>query len=169
MSRKKRAAVQEAVVALRRHFGMTQQQLATEMNVGVMTISRWETSRVPTGFSLFRLLSLARNYNLSEIASVFEDAWSKETNRIFVRNARILPSQAAAAALGEIRAASWHPVIGPEYAKILRLLESVLQLDREVMGDSERLKATSQNLKKELEELAQELKKDEEKRTQTKG
>ncbi len=48
----------EQVLALRQHLGMTQQELAQELNVRQQTVSEWETGQhTPRGASV-RMLSI---------------------------------------------------------------------------------------------------------------
>lgn len=52
MARKRRSWDPERVRALRQHLGMTQQELAQELNVRQQTVSEWETGQYqPRGAS----------------------------------------------------------------------------------------------------------------------
>jgi len=59
---------------LRVNLGMTQQQLSAAMGLGLVTVSRWETSRPPSGGSLARLALFAYAKKQSEIAAIFHEA-----------------------------------------------------------------------------------------------
>ena len=48
----------EQVLALRQHLGMTQQELAEELNVRQQTVSEWETSQYRPRGASERLLSV---------------------------------------------------------------------------------------------------------------
>ncbi len=48
----------EQVLALRQHLGMTQQELAEEMNVRQQTVSEWETGQYRPRGASERLLSV---------------------------------------------------------------------------------------------------------------
>ena len=48
----------EQVLALRQHLGMTQQELAEELNVRQQTVSEWETSQYRPRGTSERLLSV---------------------------------------------------------------------------------------------------------------
>jgi DNA-binding transcriptional regulator YiaG len=66
-------AAQQAVVDLRRVLNLSQQKLATLMGKSIVTVARWETSRPPTGASLYELLMFAHRRDLKDIARVFAD------------------------------------------------------------------------------------------------
>jgi transcriptional regulator with XRE-family HTH domain len=78
MSTKKRSPVQQGIIALRRKLGMSQQDLAVAMDKNMMSISRWETSREPRGYSLLQLSHFAHSQQAPEIAQIFEDALRTE-------------------------------------------------------------------------------------------
>ncbi len=121
MSTKKRTPIQEAVVALRKRLQLTQQQLAVAMNVTVVTVCRWETSRPPSGLSLLQLDGFARGSGANEIAETFKAAISEECPRQYIVTR--LPERAGEAALTELRAYKDVPCIDREYRKALRALE----------------------------------------------
>jgi transcriptional regulator with XRE-family HTH domain len=56
---KPRTALQQALVALRRHLGITQLQLALELNVTPGTTARWETTQPPRGRALEQIANFA--------------------------------------------------------------------------------------------------------------
>ena len=74
--------VQEAVIELRRNLNLTQQMLALQMGKAMMTVSRWERFRPPTGRSLEELESFARRVGQIELARVFQGArWAEEHDK----------------------------------------------------------------------------------------
>ena len=58
MARRKAVWDSERVKALRRHLGMTQQEMAQEMNTRQQTISEWETGLYQPRGASERLLSI---------------------------------------------------------------------------------------------------------------
>jgi transcriptional regulator with XRE-family HTH domain len=74
MSRKKKTAVQQALIAMRKKFNLTQQQLAKAMKVTLVTVSRWESSRSPTGASLAQLAAFAQQAGDVESAGLFHES-----------------------------------------------------------------------------------------------
>jgi transcriptional regulator with XRE-family HTH domain len=185
MSTEKKEPVQKAVIALRQHLGMTQQQFAEGLDVTVVTVCRWETSRPPTGFSLFRLLFLAREHKLTEIAAALAKSVDEGLKRNLIRHLReaeaflkareatrrdlrqfAVPraaSRTAETALSQLYATKDHPLIGSAYLKILRVIEEALSIAERVFFDntvaSQMFALTHEDLKQELE--------DEEKRSKT--
>src|SRR5262245_35618692 len=116
MSRKKeRDPIQKAITALRQQIGLTQNGLAFEMEVAILTISRWETSKTAVRLNLYRLWDLAREYGLTEIAKVFEEAWLNGGRR-GVRRQLILrrPGRVSDTALNDLRLHRFHPLIDPD-------------------------------------------------------
>jgi transcriptional regulator with XRE-family HTH domain len=74
MSSEKRSGKTEtqlAVVELRKHAGMTQQQLAVEMGLSIVTVTRWETSRPPQGIYLLHLASIAKKLKRPDLQRIF--------------------------------------------------------------------------------------------------
>ena len=66
---------QQAVIDLRRALGgISQQRLATLMGKSIVTVSRWENLRPPSGQSLYELLLFAERRGQKEIARVFATA-----------------------------------------------------------------------------------------------
>jgi transcriptional regulator with XRE-family HTH domain len=168
-TKKRRTPVQEAVLALRKQLGLTQQQLAVAMNVTVVTVCRWETSRPPSGFSLVQLMMFARRCDTAELSNLFEKhIWeeirsSQQQQRQYVITR--LPDRAAETALSELRARKDHPLIGAEYVKVLRTIERAIRLLTEQVSATDA--GASQMLQQTHEDLKQELR-DEENRTKTK-
>jgi transcriptional regulator with XRE-family HTH domain len=167
LSTRKKTPIQQAIINLRERLHLTQQQLAMAMNVTVVSVCRWETSRPPAGFSLVQLMDFARRSGAADLADIFEKAvWgdihgnvSPERQYIVLR----IPGRAPETALNELRAAKDHPLVGPEYRKVLRDLEHGVKLLEKVLagdpGASELLRLTRRDLEEELEH--------EEKRTKT--
>jgi transcriptional regulator with XRE-family HTH domain len=163
MSRKKRTPLQEAVLALRERLHLTQQQLATAMDVTVVTVCRWETTREPSGLSLAQLMMFARSRGEAELGDVFEEAIWKVIGPLSRWRWEDKRQLAVEAALSELRARRDDPLIGPEYRKILRAIERAVRLivEHGPAGDASVLPVlqTYRDLKQELH--------DEKKRTQT--
>jgi transcriptional regulator with XRE-family HTH domain len=67
------APAQQAVVDLRRALNLSQQKLATLMGKSIVTVARWETSRPPTGASLYELLLFAERRGQRDIARALAD------------------------------------------------------------------------------------------------
>lgn len=64
-----RHPVQSAIIRLRRELGITQQQLAVELGKAVVTVARWETSRLPSPEELAALIQYAVDRKQDAIAS----------------------------------------------------------------------------------------------------
>jgi DNA-binding transcriptional regulator YiaG len=73
-------AGQQAVIDLRRALNLSQQKLATLMGKSIVTVARWETSRPPTGASVYELLMFAHRRGLEDIARVFADVIGEAGN-----------------------------------------------------------------------------------------
>jgi transcriptional regulator with XRE-family HTH domain len=71
---------QQAVIDLRRALGLSQQKLATLMGKSIVTVARWETSRPPTGASLYELLLFAERRGQREVARALADVLGKAGN-----------------------------------------------------------------------------------------
>lgn len=71
--------VSSAVAELRTAAGMTQQGLAHFLGVGVPTVGRWETVRVPDKKFLKELLGMAINMERPELGEVFRLALVENT------------------------------------------------------------------------------------------
>jgi transcriptional regulator with XRE-family HTH domain len=75
------APEQQAIIDLRRALGgISQQRLATMMNKSIVTVSRWENARPPSGQSLYELLLFAERRGLREIARAFATAIQEAGN-----------------------------------------------------------------------------------------
>jgi transcriptional regulator with XRE-family HTH domain len=82
MSREKRLEdTQRAVVALRQHRQMTQQQFAVYLDVAITTVARWETFRPPSGPSLRRLREVAIEFGRLDLEDIFWSAIAMEVHR----------------------------------------------------------------------------------------
>lgn len=68
-----RQDVRQTMRELRKTLGLTQQQLAVRLEMAVVTVARWETSRPPELYSLLRLSEFAAENRLLEIAHRFTD------------------------------------------------------------------------------------------------
>lgn len=77
--------LQMAVVELRQKMRLSQQQLAVRLGIAVMTVSRWERTRTPSGRSLERLAELAASAGLKDLADQFQEAWWRDPD------ARVMP------------------------------------------------------------------------------
>jgi transcriptional regulator with XRE-family HTH domain len=69
--RRELTAAQKGVIDLRQALGLSQQKLAALMGKSIVSIARWETSRPPTGVSLYELLIFAERRGQREIARIF--------------------------------------------------------------------------------------------------
>ncbi len=95
---KTRAAASEALIALRRAMGKTQQTFAVEvLRTAIGTVARYETSDPPRGEVLLRLSEIAGEHKLPELASKFrlfyiEDVLQALGNQItFVPGSETVP------------------------------------------------------------------------------
>jgi transcriptional regulator with XRE-family HTH domain len=66
------------VKSLREALHQTQQQFAQTLGTAITTIARYETGRAPRGRSLARLVGIADQNNLPELAEVFRSALTRE-------------------------------------------------------------------------------------------
>jgi transcriptional regulator with XRE-family HTH domain len=77
MSRKKSSRLlptQKAVVELRKHRGMTQQEFSSRLGIAITTVARWETFRPPSGSSLARLRDAAAESGRPDLQRIFDRA-----------------------------------------------------------------------------------------------
>ena len=72
-SERKLTRAQQAVIDLRKALGVTQQRLATMMGKSLVTVARWESSRPPTGASLYELLLFAERHGQRSVAYVLSE------------------------------------------------------------------------------------------------
>jgi transcriptional regulator with XRE-family HTH domain len=101
MSTKKqsgRTETQRAIVELRKHLGMTQQQLSTLMGVTLTSVGRWETTRPPRGFYLWHLAFLAKQSTQPHLQRIFLEGLAKgsgEDSRLLqsLKDAKEAPRQ----------------------------------------------------------------------------
>jgi transcriptional regulator with XRE-family HTH domain len=73
-----------AVKSLRQALGETQQQFAYRMKRAIRTVSRWETTRPPTGRELYQLELEARRNHLTEQTILLHEcliAWLRGPER----------------------------------------------------------------------------------------
>lgn len=69
---RKRQPASEAVIALRKHMGLTQQRFAVEILLtSITTIARWETGRPPRGEMLLKLSSAAEKQRRPDLSATF--------------------------------------------------------------------------------------------------
>ena len=76
---KPRTAVQQALVALRRHLGITQLQLALELNVTPGTTARWETTHAPRGRALQQIADFAERRGALVWTQTFRAALAEQS------------------------------------------------------------------------------------------
>ena len=79
-------SLQTAVRQLRKALGETQEQFAHRLGTAVRTIARYEGERPPTGLVLEQLKQLADAYNLPEVASVFQEAITRELGQDHIQS-----------------------------------------------------------------------------------
>jgi transcriptional regulator with XRE-family HTH domain len=103
-SKRKKTAVQKALTQLRKSLGMTQQELSERLGVILNSVSRWESSRPPSGHSLWQLQRFARDVGAPEIAAIFQRAIDQENPK----HTFTLPMPPDTEALAELRAAAHH-------------------------------------------------------------
>lgn len=60
--------VQESIVALRQRLHMTQRELAKEMGLGAVTLSRWESVQCPESGSIALLALYAKDRGVDDLA-----------------------------------------------------------------------------------------------------
>lgn len=78
-SEKRLTDTQRAVVELRQHRQMTQQQFAVHLGIAITTVARWETFRPPSGPSLRRLREVALEFGRPDLEDIFYKAIVTET------------------------------------------------------------------------------------------
>lgn len=66
--------IQLAIIELRRRLGLTQQQLAVELGKAVVTVARWETSRIPSTEELSALAVFCHRRGLDDLTGRFAAA-----------------------------------------------------------------------------------------------
>jgi transcriptional regulator with XRE-family HTH domain len=69
--------VNEAVRALRKHVGKTQQIFATELGISISSLNNYERKRTPEPKQLFRFERAAIDSGRGDLAEVFRDALVK--------------------------------------------------------------------------------------------
>jgi transcriptional regulator with XRE-family HTH domain len=81
-SEKKRSDASEALIALRKAMGKTQQTFAVEvLKTAIGTIARYESSDPPRGDVLLRLRDIAREQGLIGAADEFQRIWLQEVHK----------------------------------------------------------------------------------------
>jgi hypothetical protein len=168
--KKKRTAIQQAIIALRQTRDFTQQDLAQYMKHDLSTVGRWEAMRPPRGLSLVELGKVAYDFGRDDLREIFERELEKESPVVKgspVRQPQ-LPLEFAVADLFRVgRAAAAETATARRaYRKALRAL---VEAHRIVVGEIEkgRLgKKLLQNLEDfqrtqiEIEEMEEEEKQD---------
>jgi transcriptional regulator with XRE-family HTH domain len=79
---KPRTAVQQALVELRRQLGITQLQLALELDVTPTTAARWETTHPPRGPALERIARFAEERGALVWARVFRESLAEQRDDV---------------------------------------------------------------------------------------
>ena len=74
--------ITEAIRALRKQVGLTQQQLAVELKLAVSSVARYEAGNKPEGRILYALYQLAAKYEIPEAGGVFLRAAEAELGQI---------------------------------------------------------------------------------------
>jgi transcriptional regulator with XRE-family HTH domain len=85
-SQQSHTPLQGAVRQLRKGLGETQEKFAHRLGTAVRTIARYEGERPPTGLVLEQLKQLANAYNLPEVASVFQEAITRELGQDHIQS-----------------------------------------------------------------------------------
>jgi transcriptional regulator with XRE-family HTH domain len=122
-----RTAVQNALIDLRRHLGLTQLQLALALGVTPATTARWETTHPPRGRALDRLAQFADQRGAIVWASIFNGALEQEEERRYNRSLRMaddsLDFEAAISNVyRSVRASGDDPRLAEYWARILEAL-----------------------------------------------
>src|SRR5690349_5539275 len=73
-----RSPISEALRALRRTLGESQQQFANRNKSAVTTIARYETSSPPTGNALAHFTRIANEAGRPDLATIFDTALANE-------------------------------------------------------------------------------------------
>lgn len=77
----------EAVVALRKHVGETQQKFATRLDMSISALQNYEQDRTPEPKQLVSFLVIAKALQRDDLASVFRKAF---LDQLGLRNAGTL-------------------------------------------------------------------------------
>jgi transcriptional regulator with XRE-family HTH domain len=107
---------------MRKRLHLTQQQLAKAMKVTLVTVSRWESSRSPTGASLAQLAAFAQQAGDIENAGIFHGAASRGNLNLEEWEAQ-QAAEAPMQALRHIQAA-----VDRDYAYLLTYLSHIESL-----------------------------------------
>jgi transcriptional regulator with XRE-family HTH domain len=158
--------IQEAVIALRKELGLTQQQLSEAMKVTVVTVCRWETVRPPSGLSLVRLAEFARQSGNDRIAGIFQSVIFETYHKSY----GFVPEKgrAAQSVLIELLAALENPEGARAYREVLLALRRAhLRLMKLARSGAIEMTGSIEGQKSVLEDLDWELRYEEkQKKTQ---
>jgi transcriptional regulator with XRE-family HTH domain len=167
MSTTKKTNTQQALLALREHLGLTQRALALALDVTVVTVCRWETSRPPSGASLVRLAAFARASGEGDLAKIFSQSFDAEFH-LSEDSLRLplprLPLFTPSAALMELWPYKYRSAIAKPYKQLLEQIERVhALLVREALTELQRAPSAEQaktvlQLQETHELLQQEMK-----------
>lgn len=149
---------QRAIAELRRRLGMTQQALAVDLGKAVVTVARWETSRLPSTEELLGLHGYAKKRGHEDLAGIFAEAALEASGVSGSRIDRAFTSQREVAfvdALRLLRANRSAPEIDQLLSQIEKLLgEGIEALARKAQHGARVFAAT----KPELLDLAKQIK-----------
>jgi transcriptional regulator with XRE-family HTH domain len=100
---KKRAGASDALIALRKAMGKTQQTFAVEvLKSSIGTVARYETADPPQGDVLLRLRDIAREHGFHEIASRFELAYREQMQKPLLSELTTVPATEISPAHGHL-------------------------------------------------------------------
>jgi transcriptional regulator with XRE-family HTH domain len=100
---KTRDAASEALIELRKAMGKTQQTFAVEvLGTAIGTIARYETSDPPRGEVLLRLMEIAREHDLLELAIRFDLLYRKEMLKSLASELAWIPATETSPAHGHL-------------------------------------------------------------------
>lgn len=160
-----RTECQQALVDLRERLGLTQRKLALALDVTVVSVCRWETSRPPSGTVLAKLADFARSSGQVDLAELFNRClW--EGMQVTTYAWRPIPSLTASLALQELFD-STDPLIVKERRRLVSQLVKVHGLlIRKAVAELDRAPSAAQakrvlELQERQEQLLQEIKTEE--------
>jgi transcriptional regulator with XRE-family HTH domain len=121
-----RTAVQQALIELRRQLGITQLQLARELDVTPITTARWETSQAPRSNALKRIAEFAERRGALVWAEVFRKVLAEPRDDARYQRGVHLPEephQDLADAFRNVSRAAWwfqdDPLLMTHWTRIL--------------------------------------------------